>query len=100
MRTARRVIVAILLFACTGVLAQDEGPGTSALDRELTLVGRDETAIPVPPPAPPSLEALPTPDLTPLPSRTVPPIIPSASAPGLPLTVPDPRDVLSDTLSR
>ena len=99
MRTARRVIVAILLSACMGVLAQDQGPAASAVDRDLTLVGRDETAIPVPPPAVSSAVALPALDTTFPPPPIVAPIVPgpvSASAP----SAPDPRAVLDDAQQR
>ncbi len=99
MRTARRVIVAILLSACIVVLAQDEGPAASAVDRDLTLVGRDETAIPVPPPDVSSTLTLPSLDTTVPPPRTVAPILPAVPS-ASPPSSPDPKAVLDDALSR
>jgi hypothetical protein len=100
MRTARRVIVAILLSACIVVLGQDQGPAASAVDRDLTLVGRDETAIPVPPPVAAAALALPALDTTPPPPRSVPPVLPSVPSTFSPSSAPDPQAVLDDALSR
>jgi hypothetical protein len=41
----------LLLFAaCRAAFAQDSGGADGALDREITIVGRDQAAIPIPQP--------------------------------------------------
>ncbi len=99
MRTARRVIVSILLAACCGVQAQDAGVSSAAVDQTLTIVGRDETVIPVPPPVPvpislPEIDDswMAPPDLAPV----LPAVTPPRAMSPFPLAVPDPRDVLRD----
>jgi hypothetical protein len=100
MRKVRRVMGAVLLFACGVALAQDAAPGTTgsaSISGDTTVLGRDDSVIPVPPPEQPPAAALPAMDTGPLPSLSIRPEIPAA---GIPVTVPDPKDVLSDALSQ
>jgi hypothetical protein len=61
---------------CLAAAPLADGQSTGPLDAEVTIVGRDQTAIPVPPPAGPPLFDLPEPDPRPLPSKRVAPIPP------------------------
>ena len=54
--------------------AQDTAGGT--MDSEVTIMGKDETSIPVPPPWKPSEVVVPQPDMTPPDPMTLPPIPP------------------------
>ena len=100
MRTARRVIASFLLAACCTVQAQDSGVASPAIDQSLTLVGRDETTIPLPPPPPTAGIVLPKLDETRLTLPDQTPIAPPPAQMSFPLAVPDPRDVLLDAQSR
>ncbi len=78
MRTVLRVMLSLLLFfACCAASAQ-EAPTTDmgSVDADITIVGRDDTVIPVPPP--PALPEMPLPplDATPLEPFLVPAITP------------------------
>jgi hypothetical protein len=50
MRTALRVMLLLLFAGCRAAFAQDSGGAGGALDREITIVGRDQAAIPIPHP--------------------------------------------------
>ena len=58
MRTACCVTLLFLVSMCGAGFAQDRSTDGS-LDRDVTVVGRDEAALPVPPPAAPQEIALP-----------------------------------------
>ncbi len=102
MRTARRVIVSILLAACFALQAQDTGLNTpsASIDQSLTIVGRDDTVIPVPQPPPLPAPALPGVDTTWLAPPDPPPVAPPPALLEHPPAVPGPQDVLSDLPSR
>jgi hypothetical protein len=83
MRTARRVIVCLLILCTGGILpAQQAAPSAqSSVDTDVTITGSDDAAIPVPEPAPPDDEGmLPRVDPDPLPSFIVPPVVPPPGA--------------------
>lgn len=73
MRTVRFVTALSLLLLSVGLAAHAD----EALDREITLVGRDETVLPVPQPAVPQAIPIPELDLR----RPATPIVPPIAAP-------------------
>jgi hypothetical protein len=78
MRTVRYVILAILLSVCGTAFAQEDAGTTSdSLDREITVVGRDETALPIP--APWTQEDIALPELDP--ERPTQPTLPAIPPP-------------------
>ena len=80
MRTAQRVMIVLLLAAASQrALAQDAGGGGGdSLDRDITVVGRDETAVAVPQPW--NEDGISVPELDPVPLRAplVPAVLPPA----------------------
>jgi hypothetical protein len=81
MRTAPCVMIALLFFQWGVVSAQTaDSAGGGTLDSDVTIVGRDETAIPVPPPWHQQEVAVPEPDMTPPDPMTLPPIPPPVGA--------------------
>jgi hypothetical protein len=79
MRTVRYVTLVLLISMCGAGFAQERADNTpGSLDRDITVVGRDETALPVP--APSTHAEIVIPELDPLrpTSPTVPPIQPPA----------------------
>ena len=66
-----------LFCACAGASAQEALPGDmGSVDADVTIVGRDETVIPLPAPPVPPDTAFPQLDLTPLDFSPLPPIDP------------------------
>jgi hypothetical protein len=60
MRTACCVTLLFLVSTCGAVFAQENaGDLRASLDRDITVVGRDESALPVPPPGTPAEIAIP-----------------------------------------
>ena len=53
MRTVRRVIVCLLVLSAAGVWAQQATPAEGSVDSSVTVMGRDDSVIPVPPPEDP-----------------------------------------------
>ncbi|MGD0724838.1 MAG: hypothetical protein ABSB63_04675 [Spirochaetia bacterium] len=81
MRTACSVTLLLLVSMCGAVFAQEKADDSAgALDRDVTVVGRDDTALPVPPPGTP--QDITIPDVDPEQPRTsiVPPIQPPPDA--------------------
>ena len=80
MRTAHRVMIVLLLAAaCQPACAQDAGGGAvDSLDRDITVVGGDETAVAVPQPWKEDEISLPDMDPAPLRAPLVPAILPPA----------------------
>jgi hypothetical protein len=79
MRTAHRVMIVVLLAACYPALAQNAGGGAvDSLDRDITVVGRDETAVAVPQPWKEDAIRIPDIDPAPLGASLVPAILPPA----------------------
>ncbi len=81
MRTVLRVMLSLALFfaACPHAPAQEAAPPArdlGSVDTDVTIVGRDDTVIPLPPPPPLPEPALPDLDLTPLPPFALPAITP------------------------
>jgi hypothetical protein len=79
----------LLLFAaCRAVFAQDgggaidatRGPSAGTLDGQVTIVGRDQAAIPIPRPSQQELVSVPTLDVEPPLSLEVPAVAPPAAA--------------------
>jgi hypothetical protein len=79
-------MIALLLLAVGRAQAQSaSSAGSGAMDSDVTIVGKDETAIPVPPPRSQQEVTLPEPDMTPLDPVTlpaIPPPIDTVSVPG------------------
>jgi hypothetical protein len=100
MRTARRVIVCLLILSAGGLLPaqQSAPPAQGSVDTDVTVTGSDDAVIPVPEPALPTEElVLPPLDADLPPSFIVPPLVPPAGS--MPRTdsvplVPDPRAFL------
>jgi hypothetical protein len=92
-------MVWLLLAACFAVQAQDSGTGPLVVDQNLTIVGRDDATIPVPPPLPPGLPALPAADAVVPPPSDLPLVNPAPAALPYPLPVPGAADVLLDAAS-
>jgi hypothetical protein len=98
MRTARRVIVCLLILILGGLLPaqQSAPPAQGSVDTDVTITGGDDAVIPVPEPALPGDEpVLPPLDTDLPPSFIVPPIVPPAGSmqprtDSIPL-LPDPR---------
>jgi hypothetical protein len=91
MRTARRVIVCLLVLSVHGVLtAQQAAPSAAgSVDTDVTVTGSDDSVIPIPPPAPPDdAIVLPTLDPSPPPSFIVPPVTPLVLLPPAPPVLP------------
>ena len=81
MRTAPCVMIALLLIEWGVVSGQSADPaGGGTLDSDVTIVGRDDTAIPVPSPWHQEEIAVPEPDMTPPDPMTLPPIPPPLGA--------------------
>jgi hypothetical protein len=79
MRTARRVIVCLLVLVEGGLLQaqQPAPPAQGSVDTDMTITGSDEAVIPVPePPHPGDDPVLPPLDTDPPPSFIVPPVVP------------------------
>ena len=80
MRTVLRVMLSLALFlSCLHAPAQETATPArdlGSVDTDVTIVGRDDTAIPLPSPPPPPDLALPDLDLTPLPFMALPAIAP------------------------
>ncbi len=98
MRTARRVIVCLLALMAAGVLsAQQPKPAEGSVDSSVTVMGRDDSVIPVP--APGDLDELPLPPLEDLLNGlldTAPPdspLVPAISPPVADIFLP-PRDAI------
>lgn len=72
------MIVLLLAAACHAARAQDAGSGGESLDRDITVVGRDETVVAVPQPWKEDVITLPDMDPVPLRSPLVPAILPPA----------------------
>lgn len=72
----------VLLLLEWGVLSAQsaDSAGGGTLDSDVTIVGKDETTIPVPAPWHQGEIAVPEPDMTPPDSMTLPPIPPPAGA--------------------
>ena len=83
MRTARRVIVCLMILFAGGLLPaqQTASPAQGSVDTDVTITGNDDAVIPVPEPAVPEDEpALPALDADPPPSFIVPPVAPPAGS--------------------
>jgi hypothetical protein len=79
------MIVLLLAAACQTAPAQDAGSGAfETLDRDITVVGRDETAVAVPQPW--KEDGILLPDLDPAPLRA--PLVPAILPPAGDWTVP------------
>jgi hypothetical protein len=77
MRTARYVTLLFLVSMCGAGFAQEKADEPSAsIDRDITVIGRDETALPIP--APWTQAEIDIPELDPAQpsSPTLPPILP------------------------
>ena len=93
MRKARCVMLMLLSTACSSVFAQAAGGGADSLDREITVIGRDETALPIPLPWKQENISLPSLDVDQPPPPSLPAITPPAgewSAPTAELQTIDP----------
>ncbi len=98
MRMARRVIVCLLsLCAAAGLWAQQPKPAEGSVDSSVTVMGRDDSLIDVPPPGPPdsgpeqaSLDRMLADTLDSAPSS---PVVPPLSPPVAEISLP-PRGVL------
>ncbi len=88
-------MVSLLAFACCAAHAQ-EGAPTSPIDREITIVGRDETMLPIPRPDA-AIIPLPQPDLTPPDPVWVPAVEPPVGELVGPWTFPAAQAVLRET---
>jgi hypothetical protein len=94
MRTARYVTLVLLVSMCGAVFAQERADDTAgSLDRDITVVGRDETALPVPAPSSQAEIVIPELDTVPPSFPTVPPVQPPAD------DVPSPADQQGDDSS-
>jgi hypothetical protein len=62
---------------CGAVFAQEKADSASPLDRDVTVVGRDDTALPVPPPGTPQEIEIPSMDPEQPSTPIVPPIQPA-----------------------
>jgi hypothetical protein len=83
MRTARRVIVCLLILSVKGFLPAQQAtpPAQSSVDTDVTITGSDDSVIPVPAPAQPDdALVLPALDTSVPPSFIVPPIVPPPGA--------------------
>jgi hypothetical protein len=84
MRTVLRVMIVFLLLPCgVGFGQSTENTANGTLDSDVTIVGSDETVLPIPPPWHPQEIAIPEPDMTPpdpllLPAIPPPPVAWSA----------------------
>jgi hypothetical protein len=78
MRTDRSVMLLVLFFfACRAVPAQETGAESrESVDADVTIIGRDETIIPIPPPPHEWRIELPALDARPFASQAVPAIQP------------------------
>jgi hypothetical protein len=78
MRTACCVTLFFVLSMCGAGFAQENADTTGgSLDRDVTVVGRDETALPVPPPGAPQEIVLPDVE----PEQPTTPIVPPIQPP-------------------
>jgi hypothetical protein len=81
MRTARRVIVFLMVFAAAGCLhaQQSTAPAEGSVDTNVTILGRDDAVIPIPEPEGVDDELV-LPPLDPAPEEPVlvPPVLPPA----------------------
>jgi hypothetical protein len=87
MRTARRVIVCLLILSVQGFLPAQQAspPAQSSVDTDVTITGNDDSVIPVPAPAQPDDPlVLPPLDTSLPPSYIVPPVVPPVVAPVVP----------------
>lgn len=98
MRTARYVMVSILFFsAYCSLPAQDAiGQSPGSVDADLTVVGRDDTVIPIPLPWRELEVPIPEIDPGPVPAQVVPAIQPPPGAGSSPLTNPPLPDPLQE----
>jgi hypothetical protein len=94
MRTARRVIVCLLVLSVEGFLPAQQAapPAQSSVDTDVTITGSDDSVIPIPAPAQPDYPlVLPPLDTSLPPAFIVPPfvlpVVPRAVPPELPLGV-------------
>ncbi len=79
MRTARYVTLMFLISTCGAGFAQERADDTAgSLDRDITVIGRDETALPVPAPSNQGEIVIPEVDPVRPSSPTLPPIQPPA----------------------
>ena len=88
MRTARRVIVFLLVVsASAGISAQQAAPpAESSVDTNVTVMGRDDSIIPIPEPETGGDElVLPAIDSDQAAAPEVPPVLPPLNDPSLPL---------------
>ena len=100
MRTAHRVMIVLLLAVCQPALAQDAGSvAFETLDRDITVVGRDETAVAIPQPWKEDEISLPDTDPAPLRAPLVPAILPPAGDWPVPGHSPGNIDPLGENLS-
>ena len=78
MRTVLRVMLCLLLFSTSGGASAQEAapPDLGSVDTEVTIVGRDDTVIPLPAPLIPPDAPLPELDLSPLEFTSLPAITP------------------------
>ncbi len=76
MRTACCVTVLLLVSLCGAVFAQEKVDSAGPLDRDVTVVGRDDTALPVPPPGTPQEIEIPPMDPEQPSTPVLPPIQP------------------------
>jgi hypothetical protein len=78
-------MIAFLLLPAGRILAQAADSTVSgSLDSDVTIVGRDETAIPVPPLRSQREVTIPEPDMTPPDPQSLPPIPPPSDPPSTP----------------
>jgi hypothetical protein len=95
MRTVSRVMILLLFSGCRALFAQDGGSPDGALDREITIIGRDQASIPIPPPWRQEQVSVPSHDVEPQDPYAVPAVPPpraewSAPQPDLELIDPPP----------
>ncbi len=82
MRTARRVIVCLMVFSAAICLhaQQSTAPSEGSVDADVTITGRDDAVIPIPEPAGFDDGIVPPLDSAPTESVPVPPVLPPAGA--------------------
>ncbi len=78
-------MIALLFLTGARILAQStENTGNGALDSDVTILGKDETVIPVPPPRSDRDLVIPEPDMTLPDPLSLPPIPPPPAALSIP----------------
>ena len=91
MRTVRPVIVCLLILLAGGSLPAQQTASSSqgSVDTDVTVMGNDDSIIPVPEPVPPDdALVLPPLDTSPPPAFIVPPVMPVVLPPAVPLVPP------------